>query len=260
MMTSNWPRRIAAVGLTLAAVAIVAAPAVADLPKAEDILDNYVDVTGGAKKYDGVKNRVATGTVSIAAAGIEGTATIYSAAPNQILNVMEITGIGTVREGYDGEVAWDINPMMGPRIKSGAEAEQVARRARFNAERHWRKVWDTVETIGEADVDGETCYEVTLTPSSGKPETQFYGKDSGLLVKATTTIETQMGEMPVESFFEDYREVDGLKIPHKLTQKVAVQEVIITITKLEHNVDLPGDQFAVPAEIEALTEKATSEG
>lgn len=255
-----WRRALFALALPAAFALAAPAASAEDLPEAADILDRFVEETGGVDAYDEIQNRVANGTLTFAAAGIEGTATMYAAAPNRILMVMTMAGVGEIREGYDGTTAWDVNAMTGARIKSGAEAEQVARRSRFNPERHWRDVWKTVETVGEADVDSVACYEVRLTPETGPAETQFYSKETGYLVRSSTTMTTQMGDVPVEAYYEDYREVGGIVLPHKVTQKVSVQEVVITFESIEHNVDLPADRFAVPEEIEALMQKMPKHG
>lgn len=52
-----------------------------DLPKAETVLDQYVEATGGKAAYEKIKNRTASGTIEIAGAGIKGTIKMKQAAP-----------------------------------------------------------------------------------------------------------------------------------------------------------------------------------
>ena len=65
-----------------------------------------------------------------------------------------------------------------------------------------------------------------------------------------------MGEVPIEVIPADFKEVDGIKMPFKATQKVLTQEIVIKFDTVEQNVDLPKDTFALPAEIKALVDKA----
>src|ERR1700733_11126936 len=76
------------------------------LPKAESILDRYVEVTGGKAAYEKRKNAVETGTVEIKAQGLKGTVTRYTAEPAEGYLVMEIDGVGRLESGMDNGVAW----------------------------------------------------------------------------------------------------------------------------------------------------------
>ena len=78
-------RRAVSFGFLFAA-AVFAAD---DLPKAETILDKYVDATGGKAAYAKVKSDISTGTMSMAAMGLSGKLTMYGAAPAKRL--MEVT-------------------------------------------------------------------------------------------------------------------------------------------------------------------------
>ena len=47
----------------------------------------------------------------------------------------------------------------------------------------WRTLYAKVETAGMEPQDGEDCYKVVLTPEGEKPETMYFSKKSGLLIK-----------------------------------------------------------------------------
>ena len=66
------------------------------------------------------------------------------------------------------------------------------------------------------------------------------------------TVMTAMGAIYVESLIADYREVDGIKVPFKVTEFAMGQEQIVVIESVEHNVDLPDGLFSPPAEIQSL--------
>jgi hypothetical protein len=96
---------------------------------------------------------------------------------------------------------------------------------------------------------------VVLTPPQGNPATNFYDKKSGLLIKTATTRATQMGDITAEVFSDDYRKEGDLLVAHKLTNKFAGQEFVITVASLEFNVDMPKDKFDLPDDIKALLNK-----
>ncbi|MEP0847752.1 MAG: hypothetical protein HRF50_13155 [Phycisphaerae bacterium] len=226
-----------------------------DLPKAEEILERFIQVTGGKAAYEKLKNRVTTGTIEVPAANIKGTMKVYHQAPDLMFVEQEMAGMGKSMEGYDGKDAWESSAMMGARLKEGTERAMAKRAAVFNSELNWRKVYKTCETVAVEDVDGKPAYKLVMTPEEGNPEAHFYDKESGLLVKIELKAPSPMGEIPVEIRTSDYRDVDGIKVAHKLVQRAAMQEVLITIDKIESNVDLPADRFQIPAEVrEMLTD------
>ena len=66
-------------------------------------------------------------------------------------------------------------------------------------------------------------------------------------MKETSTAPTPMGEVQVEEFPTDYKAVDGVLFRFKVTQKVLTQEIVLTLTEIKHNVELPDDAFKRPA-------------
>jgi Protein of unknown function (DUF620) len=228
------------------------------LPKAETILDHYVEVTGGKAAYMKRKSETATGTMELTAQGIKGTLVRYQADPDKSYTLLDIAGVGKIEAGSANGVAWEMTAIMGPRVKSGDEKAQALRESAFNGLLNWRKLYPKVETIGTEVVDGEECYMVLLTPAEGKPETNYYQKKSGLIVKMTTVASTQMGEIPLEVRMSDYKDFGGVLSASKVTQKAAGQEYTITLQTVKVNEEIPDSRFDPPAEVKALIDKAAA--
>ena len=104
-------------------------------------------------------------------------------------------------------------------------------------------------------VDGKSCYKVVLTPEQGEPETRYYDRESGLLLKTEITLELPMGTVPMEVYSSDYREVDGIRIAHQGRVVVLGQERLVTTESIEHNVELAADRFTPPADVQTLLER-----
>ncbi len=66
---------------------------------------------------------------------------------------------------------------------------------RMDAELNWRDLFSKTETVGSENVEGRDCYKVVLTPKTGKPMTQYFDKQSGLMVKVVMTLKGPMGEI-----------------------------------------------------------------
>ncbi|HEY6389909.1 MAG TPA: hypothetical protein VIX89_01455 [Bryobacteraceae bacterium] len=226
------------------------------LPKADTVLDRYVEAVGGKAAIEKHRNEVMHGTIEVVGRGLKGTVTAYQAAPDKELLVIEFEGIGKIESGSNGEVAWERSAIQGPKVKDGVEKADALRDGTFNSLIYWRKLYTKVETTGAEKVEGHDCYKVVMTPKEGKPTTHFYDKESGLLVKTQATRITSAGEIAAEAFSEDYRKEGDMLVPHKLTNKVAGNELQILVTSLEFNADLPKNQFDLPDDIQALLKKA----
>jgi hypothetical protein len=239
----------------LAALAFSAAAADEKLPKGEDIMDKFVDVTGGKAAYEKVHTEKWTGTFEFVGKDIKGSITSYRAEPAKTFTTIELEGVGTVEDGTDGETSWTRSAMQGPRIKQGDERAASLREAVMRSPIEWRKQYKQAETAGIEKIGDQSCYKVVLTPNEGKPETRYFDQKSNLMVKMTLTLASPMGEIPTETILSDYKEQDGLLSPHKIQQSAMGQEFLITIAHVEYNVDIPQGRFDLPADVKALMAK-----
>jgi hypothetical protein len=228
-------------------------PAAEPLPAGEKVLDRAVEVTGGAQ-HAAVRTRVARGKISMPAMGLEGPLTLWQKAPNLIYLKAELAGVGTIESGHDGTIVWHRDMMTGARIVSGVERAMQLRDAEVDAA-VWRKFFSKAETKALEDVGGKPAYKVVLTPHEGREVTQWFDRETGLLVKSEAVAELQMGNVPVLSWFEDYREADGVLSPRTVRQEVMGIEQRFTFDSIETNVELPADRFDPPADVVALTAK-----
>lgn len=245
-------RRNAILGVLLSAAALYAAD---DLPKGETIVDKYIESTGGKAAYEKLKSDISSGTMTLGAMGLKGAMTAYSQAPDKRVVEVTIEGLGKLVEGSNGDIAWSVNSMQGPRLKEGDEKAEALRQGRYNSDLNWRDTYKSAETTGAETVDGKDCYKVLLTAKDGKTATRWYDKKTGLLVKMGMTSKSPMGEINVEIFSSDYRKEGDVLMAHKITSKLAGQELTMTIDKVEQNAEIPKDKLEPPAEVKALIKK-----
>lgn len=229
------------------------------LPKAEVILDKYVEVTGGKAAYDRIANRVTKSTLEIVGQGIKMSITAYAAKPRKTYVLVESAAFGTIKSGTNDGVAWETSAMRGPRIKKDKEKADALRDALFAKSAHWRKTHKEAECVGIETVGDKPCYKITVTPHEGSPQTLYYDQKSSLLVMVESVVESPMGTIPIQTFLSDYREVDGILIAHKANTMVMGQQRVMTTESVEHNVEMPEDRFTFPERIQALADQEKSE-
>jgi hypothetical protein len=240
--------------ITAAAIAAPILVFAADeaLPKAETILERYIEVTGGRKAYEKHKTEHATMTMEFVGKGIKGTGTRYADSNNNTIESITLEGVGKIDQGITNGVAWESNPVTGPRVVTGTEKADRLRDARFNGLLYWKELWKSAETTGVENVEGEDCYKVVLTPAEGKPETNFFSKKTGLLIKKARVVTSPMGEIPVEVLTKDYKEYDGVKMPSRVSQRMMGNEIAVTADSVKFDVPIPAGAFEPPAEVKKL--------
>ena len=226
-------------------------------PTGPSVVDRFIAVTGGAAAYAKVISEAAEGTVSMGAQGVSGTVKVLKKGGNAYM-VMEITGVGKLEEGVRQGIAWENNKITGARLRTGEEREVHVRNAAIDLDNQWRKYFPAAELVGSETVDGEDCHKVIMRPKSGEPETRFFSKKTGLLLKMTATMPTQMGPMPMESTLGDYREVQGVKRPFKMGVSAGGQAAEMVFSKWTLNAAIPDNAFALPAEVSALVPKVAA--
>ena len=222
------------------------------LPSADSVLEKFAQAIGGKAVLEKIHSTQATGTFEMPAAGVQGSVKVYNQEPNLMYSVVDLAGVGKIEEGVNGDVAWQLSALQGARIKSGDERAAALRESDYKAHLDWHTHYKSAETTGADTVDGKAVWVVVLTPKEGKPETEYYDKESGLLLKKTMVIASPMGEVPVESLMSDYRMENGMMTPHKLMQTAAGQQFSIKIDKMETNVAIPKETFDLPPAIKAL--------
>jgi hypothetical protein len=221
-------------------------------PTGESILDRYIEVTGGRAAYGKVRNRITVAKMEFVGKGITANMTMTNGEGMKSHIAVDIPSVAKMEQGTDGTIAWERSALKGPRLKSGGEKAIALRGADLNADLNWRKYFSKAEYTGTEPVEGKICHRVSLTAVTGGAETRYYDKDSGLMVRTSQVVNTEMGDIPSEMIVTDYRSVDGILTPFQMRQKAAGQELLITIQSVKQNTELPAGIFAVPEEVKAL--------
>ncbi|MEX2015303.1 MAG: hypothetical protein WD873_01615, partial [Candidatus Hydrogenedentales bacterium] len=231
-------KRAMVTALTCAALALPLGNAAAqDMPSAEEVINKYRDASG--TKDAKFKNRVTKGTFALPDMGMSGTNISYSEQPN-MLNVITLDAFGEVKRGISGDVVWSSDPMQGARIVEGEEAKAMMNQNQFDQFANWKDDFESAEVVGEADVDGTTAWQVKVTPKEGNESTMYFAKDSGLLARVEAT--DAMGT-PNTTTLSDYKEVDGVQVPHMIKIEGGMATFEITTESVEHDAEIPAGTF-----------------
>lgn len=218
----------------------------AKLPTAKEVLDKYAAAVGGRAANEKIKTRVTKAAFEFSPMGIKGTSETYAAAPDKSYSKMNMQGIGEIVTGTDGKTAWTINPIQGSRDITGEELLQLKLANNLSRDVSLDKLYTNWKVKGVENVGGKDVYVLVGTPVGLAPETFYFDKQSGLLVQSEGTLISPEGKISTKSFYEDYREIDGVKMPYKMRVVIPQAEIITTITEIKHGAAIEEAKFAKP--------------
>jgi len=208
---------------------------------AETVLDKYIDAIGGRANIEKIKDKVSIIKGSVQ--GMEIKITISQKAPNKLLQVLD-AGAMQQKTIFDGTKGVQI--AMGKEVPlEGDDLLETKLEATLNLFLDYKGHGITAELTGMEKVGGKDAYKITLTLPNNNKWIQYYDVDSGLLVKQTSMKKAPQGTFTVAITFSDYRDVDGIKFPHKFSQSVGPQSMDMEVESIKINSGLSDSLFKV---------------
>ena len=219
----------------------------AALPPVDQILHLYVQAIGGRAAIEQVTSRVMRGSYEQPVRGVSGTVEIYQKAPKMSMLSVNVTGAGVFQQGFDGSIGWAKEPKKEARNLAGAELAQAMRASDLYFDLKIMEYYSGLSVKGIATVENRKTYliEGTFT-SGGGTEKCYFDTETGLLIRRDSEEVTPQGKVPLKSFYEDYREVGGVKLAYTYRQVYPSATVIIRLNEVKDNVSIPDGKFSKP--------------
>ncbi|MFM8393805.1 MAG: hypothetical protein ACKOB4_07750 [Acidobacteriota bacterium] len=219
----------------------------ARLPGVDQILDRYVVAVGGADALRKVRTRRVLGEFEFEGMNMTGSLESLGSAPAQSVVSLDVPGVGQFRQVVNGEKAWALDPLSGLRELTGAELAAYLRDAEFYRELNFKKLFAKLEVVTRLKLGDQEAFIVNAIPAVGEAEQFYFDVTSGLLIRHDTRRESPQGVMPTETFFSDYRTVDGVRLAWKIRQQTPAFTINMTFREVTHNLTIDEAKFARPA-------------
>ena len=159
--------------------------------------------------------------------------------------------MGKIEAGYDGTTAWSVDPMQGARVLAGAELAQIRDEADRRGSIRSPEMFTSLETVSDTTMNSERCFMVKLVWKSGRESFDCYSAATGLLVASKSVQKTAMGDIPVVTFFNDYKKFGSVNVATKTTQEAMGQQQVLTVNSVEFG-NGTGVSIAPPAAVQSL--------
>ena len=221
-------------------------PSSAELAAIDQILQRYEQALGGREAIDSVKSYKIEGSFQLP--GMSGKISGWHKEPDKTLTVMEFPRFGTLKKGFDGTTRWVQTPA-GTVSDSNAEEEiaEMERDAEVFTAGRIKSLFDSMKLDYNARLDGREVRVIEGKPPKGPAEKLFFDVENGLLLRwDMARKQKNRGTVFVKVHLDDYKEVDGLKVPHKVRFAFESFNFTVQLEKLEHNIAIDDAIFRKP--------------
>jgi photosynthetic reaction center cytochrome c subunit len=216
-------------------------------PTAEQILDKYIEVLGGAEQLAKITSLSGKGTYSgfdteLAKAPVE----VYAKSPGESTTIVHRSDKAENITTFDGRSAWvvmtdtflPVKPLTGGELDNAQLDAEMFFPANIKSYLHnWRVGFPPIT------VDGHLVQIVQGTAPRGSRVKLFFDAKSGLLVRMALFSNTALGLNPSEVDYSDYRELDGVEVPYHWTLTWTDGRSDFDMTEMRANVSLDADRF-----------------
>lgn len=207
------------------------AAAAPDMPSANQIIDKYIAAVGGRTALGKLHSRVTLGRAEISTMGLSGSLEQYQKAPNKFARLVMVPGLGVMMRGNNDSAAWWQDGLQGYIGLSGAAWFDALREGYFDKAVKLQHLYPEWQVKGKEKVGDRDAF--VLQGSTSELSKYYFDVENGLLLREGN------------KFYEDYREVDGVKLPFLVRENALPGFAFVyKITEIKHNVAIDDSRFA----------------
>jgi len=227
-------------------IALFAAATISSTTRAQDaekIIDQSLKAQGGSKLLAKARTITLEGTFTNADGGKSGTYTFNTRLPNRYYSELVVDDHSLV-ESYNGKSAWHQTATGDIATLTGTEGAQLEAAAQYYNSRlaNARKNKLGIAFKGHAQIRGRDTLQVEVTTSTELKREVFFDSQSHLVVEESA----QVGGIDQQIFYDDYRPVEGLKLPYKIELHRGSDVFDIAITRAAVNAQVGERVFDFP--------------
>lgn len=213
----------------------------------EDIIAKHIKAHGGEKNWNKVQSIQISGDyTSFSTLGKIKTVKLKT---GEYYSEFDL-GQHYVYEANNGKLSWTIDPWQDitfPRRVNKAEQNVFDQKAELCTPfLNYKEKGFKVELKGREDLDGTEVYVITLTRKNGLSETWYLDANTYLEVKCNSQWIDFAYPSQADSFFDDFRKVDGIIIPFYIEREFRQRNRVIEIKDVKINKEVDKDIFKMP--------------
>ena len=216
----------------------------ANLPTVSQLLENYVRALGGSAAIEKITTRVETGSTTFH--GQSQTVEIFTQAPDKQSIVRRVSGGASVVTTFDGQSGWSSAPGRPPREMHDADLVAARTDADLQFPLHIQQIFPELRLEYPEKINDRDTY-LLIAIREGQPPTKLYfDEQSGLLIRMIRYAETPLGRNPTQIDYADYRDVDGVQVPFRITTSQPGNSSAMQFETVQQNIPIDRTKFAKP--------------
>jgi outer membrane lipoprotein-sorting protein len=212
----------------------------------DEVVARMIRAQGGKAALKNIKDMTYTGTIEIVTMGISGSMTMYRKEPNKARMDMEFMGM-IVTQAYDGKNGWGVDPNTGSvQDMPEEQAKELKRMAMGNDSiLNPAKYGISFTYKGKETLEGNDYLVLEQAYDDGHIETLYLDSKTYLLYKSKSMSANMVGaQVETESFFSDYKKVEGLMAWHTMRVVQEGEEaMVMNFTEISINTGLEDSLF-----------------
>ncbi len=202
---------------------------------AETVIGNHIEALGGRTKVESINDMTQEMTASTM--GMEIQIKGYQKAPHFVLQKMEMGGMTLSQQLFDGDKAVVVSQMGRQEFTEGPEFEQLKMNAVMNIVMTYKEHGIEKELLGIKPTSEGDTYKIKVTYPSGDQSYDYYNTET--LMKVKTVKDESM------TTYDDYRPVEGIMMPHRITQEAGPQTLEMKVDAITINSGLERELFVI---------------
>jgi len=230
----------------MTAALVVPTALFAQKPTAQALFDKHAAAVGGVAAFRAAGSRTEAGTAEITFAGITaGYQRKVSA--GKMLMTIDVPGFGQVQQGFDGSVAWAIDPQSGASRMDASMTADVMSSTSPTAGLWETGSYTSAEVLEAADFEGAKTWPVKIVSTSGRTRTVYYDQTTGLRVGEV--IQQPSGEQ--KNVYADYKRFGAITVATKVTQGTPNGDIVLNTTAVNFD-PIDPSTFVLPDAVKSL--------
>ncbi len=168
--------------------------------------------------------------------------------PDKFLVVISVPQQGEIYQGFNGAKGWLKNSRE-QRAMNADELAVLKQTAELYEVVKVKEPSAGMKLIGTERIGGRESYVIESNNADNKIEKLYFDVRTNLLVRKLTLTATVLTPIPEQIDFEDYREVDGVKMPFvvRISNIDPFFNSMRRFTEIKHNVPLDDARFNLPS-------------
>ena len=216
----------------------------------DEIIARCIEARGGMRKLKAVQTQRLTGHISFGP-NLEGSVLVEMKRPAKLREELNLGGKLMIRT-TDGTSGWIINQFednSDPQPISAAEMGNMLQKADFDRPLvDYKAKGNKIELVGKDKLDDKDTFKLKVTLKDGQIRYDYIGSSSYLELKWEGRVKKGEEDFQVESFFLNYRSVEGVMYPFEIDSDSpgTDSQQKILFDKIEINPPLDDSRFEKP--------------